>query len=85
MDLTLNHLKQLWGDPIYSDQIDTSLDIPLGPVCTDSRQFRAGCFFVPLHGQHFDGHNFLHKVVDLGAQAAVIERSSKIKIRPVLI
>ena len=80
MVLALSHLTQLWGDPFSSGQSESNLDIPVGPICTDSRKFSEGCFYVPLQGQNFDGHNFLPQVVELGAQAAVVARASKIKI-----
>jgi len=78
MELTLAHLNQLWGEPICIET--TSLDNLLGPVCTDSRQLKDGNFFVPLMGHFFDGHDFLQMAFDLGAQAAVVSRSSEVPI-----
>ena len=69
MILSLEDLKKLWGAPNYCFA-DTN--IPLGPVCIDSRSLKPGDFFVPLLGERFDGHNFLSEAAARGAQGAVI-------------
>lgn len=42
-------------------------------VCTDSRQIRAGNFFVALRGPRFDGHQYLAEVQNAGAVAALVD------------
>ncbi len=41
-------------------------------VSTDSRTLCAGDLFVALRGEHFDGHDYLGKVRDAGASAALV-------------
>jgi len=82
-NLHLADLIALWGAPACGpancdgdSDGDASLDPagPLGPVCTDSRQLAPGQLFVPLVGEHFDGHAFLGQAVAAGAQAALVQR-----------
>ena len=72
MTLQLAQLEQLWGVPERSAATTADLAVELGPVCTDSRQLQPGAFFIPLRGERFDGHTFLHQAAELGAQAAVV-------------
>ncbi|MCL4472226.1 MAG: UDP-N-acetylmuramoyl-tripeptide--D-alanyl-D-alanine ligase [Gammaproteobacteria bacterium] len=43
-------------------------------VTTDSRAVKAGDLFVALKGERFDGHDFVGRVKDQGAAAALVER-----------
>ncbi|MBM9511075.1 UDP-N-acetylmuramoyl-L-alanyl-D-glutamate--2,6-diaminopimelate ligase [Desulfogranum marinum] len=43
-------------------------------VSTDSRKIQPGDIFVALHGEHFDGHNFIEVAVENGAAAVVVDR-----------
>ncbi|PIE56031.1 MAG: UDP-N-acetylmuramoyl-L-alanyl-D-glutamate--2,6-diaminopimelate ligase [Desulfobulbus propionicus] len=45
-----------------------------GAVCTDTRQLRPGALFVALHGERFDGHDFLGRAVEQGAAALLVNR-----------
>ncbi len=78
MVLSLYHLNHIWGEPIALDTL--TIDLPLGPVCTDSRSLSKGDFFVPLQGEQHDGHLFLEDANKLGAQAAVVSRETKVPI-----
>ena len=71
MTLTLRQLKECWGAP--ADGVFDP-ELPLGPICTDSRRLQAGNFFVPLVGERFDGHSFLSQLSGCRAQGAVVER-----------
>lgn len=42
-------------------------------VCTDSRRLLAGCVFVALKGERFDGHRFVAEALAKGAIAAIVE------------
>ena len=44
-------------------------------VLTDSRALRAGCLFVALRGERFDGHDFLDAARQAGAVAAMVDRA----------
>ena len=41
-------------------------------VATDSRQVPAGCLFVALRGERFDGHRFVDAALAAGAAAALV-------------
>ena len=41
-------------------------------VSTDTRTFEEGNLFIPLSGEHFDGHRFLSSAAEKGAAAVVV-------------
>jgi UDP-N-acetylmuramoyl-tripeptide--D-alanyl-D-alanine ligase len=43
-------------------------------VCTDSRQAKTGDLFFAIHGEKFDGHEFLDEVAAKGVSAVVVEK-----------
>jgi UDP-N-acetylmuramoyl-tripeptide--D-alanyl-D-alanine ligase len=43
-------------------------------VCSDTRQIRAGCLFVALRGERFDGHAFVAAAARGGASVALVEQ-----------
>jgi UDP-N-acetylmuramoyl-tripeptide--D-alanyl-D-alanine ligase len=43
-------------------------------VCTDSRQAKTGDLFFAIHGEKFDGHEFLDEVAAKGVTAVVVEK-----------
>ena len=69
MTLRIQQLIDLWGEP---EGAVVNPDQPVGTICTDSRQLKAGDFFVPLVGERFDGHRFLEQLPALGGQGAVV-------------
>ena len=69
MILRIQQLIDLWGEP---QGAVVNPDQPVGTICTDSRQLKAGNFFVPLVGERFDGHRFLEQLPALGGQGAVV-------------
>lgn len=46
----------------------------IAPVAIDSRQVTPGSLFVAIHGDRFDGHDFVGDVVQKGAVAALVSR-----------
>ncbi|MBV1775533.1 UDP-N-acetylmuramoyl-tripeptide--D-alanyl-D-alanine ligase [Burkholderiaceae bacterium DAT-1] len=42
-------------------------------ISTDSRDIRPGDVFIAIRGETFDGHDFAHKALELGAVAVVVE------------
>jgi UDP-N-acetylmuramoyl-tripeptide--D-alanyl-D-alanine ligase len=55
-----------------------SIGDPDGEVCgvsTDSRTVAAGELFVPLCGEHFDGHGFIEAVAGLGIETTLAAES----------
>ncbi|SHI80930.1 UDP-N-acetylmuramoyl-tripeptide--D-alanyl-D-alanine ligase [Malonomonas rubra DSM 5091] len=45
----------------------------LSGISTDSRNMEPGALFVPLRGEHFDGHDYLSQAVKNGAAACLSE------------
>ena len=60
-----------WGQP-RGGGLDPATAV--GPIGTDSRQLATGQLFIPLVGEHFDGHAFLPEAARVGAQAALVQR-----------
>ncbi len=58
--------------------IDPSTGQTITGVSCDSRTLKKGDLFVPLKGEHFDGHTFLEDVFQKGASAALVDRPIKI-------
>ena len=48
-------------------------------VCLDSRLIRAGDYFVPIKGIHFDGYDFIDAAIDAGA-AGILEEKKFYKL-----
>lgn len=44
-------------------------------VCIDSRTVVEGALFVPIPGEHFDGHDFISIAFDKGAAAVLVEKT----------
>ena len=72
--MQLGALIACWGEPRGAAALSVDPGLPVGPICTDSRQLQAGQLFVPLVGERFDGHSFLAQAASIGAQAAVVQR-----------
>ena len=81
--MQLSQLFDLWGAPQGGAACNPA-DL-LGPICTDSRQLAAGQLFVPLVGEHFDGHAFLAQAQAAGAQAALVQRGREASVPPDLL
>ena len=69
-------LMARWGDP-QGASTGWDPDVVVGSICTDSRRLAAGQLFVPLVGEHFDGHTFLAQAAAIGAQAAIVQKDRK--------
>jgi len=54
-------------------------------VCTDTRKLEPACLFFALKGANFDGHDFIAKAFELGACAAVAEKSAGFGDREILV
>lgn len=49
-------------------------DVTVHGVGTDTRRLAAGCLFVPLAGERFDGHRFAGEALERGAAAVLWQR-----------
>jgi len=54
-------------------------------VCSDSRQVRAGCLFVALRGERFDGHAFVAEAARGGAAVALVEQPADAPLTQVIV
>ena len=52
-----------------------SLFLDSAGISTDSRKIMSGQIFFALKGEHFNGNQFAHKALELGASYAVIDES----------
>ena len=75
MSLRLAQLQELWGPPATGPLAADQAELTLAPqaICTDSRQLRGDDLFLPLIGEHFDGHGFLAAALEAGAAALVAQ------------
>ena len=48
--------------------------VVVSSVVTDSRAIEKGCLFVALHGERFDGHDFVRQAAEQGAAAVLVDR-----------
>ena len=54
----------------------TGEDVTFSGCSIDSRTVRAGEMFIAIHGEKFDGHDFLGQAADNGAVAALVEKGT---------
>ncbi len=74
MPLDLLSLEALWGSPQGGSLPAAAGEVArLSAISTDSRRLPAGSLFVPLVGEHFDGHRFLGAAVAAGCRALVLQ------------
>ncbi len=52
--------------------------VPFTSVTTDSRAATAGCLFVAVKGEKFDGHDFIPAVLEKGARGIICKRGTQI-------
>ncbi|HZE58461.1 MAG TPA: UDP-N-acetylmuramoyl-tripeptide--D-alanyl-D-alanine ligase [Chthoniobacterales bacterium] len=67
--LSLAQIAKFAGGTIASGNRDAAVS----RVSTDSRTLQAGDLFVPLRGENFDGHKFIHQAAERGAVGAMVE------------
>ncbi len=65
------------GSKLLNTSAQTSQEISISRVGTDSRQINRNELFVALVGEHFDAHDFLSDVAKAGASAALISAQDK--------
>lgn len=74
-------LSGRWHEPSLSAIAD--IDSPF--VVTDTRKLKAGDVFLAIHGDNFDGHNYVKAAADLGAVAAIVSRPTQADIPQLLV
>ncbi len=73
MNLSLDQIA-LWTEACFVAHGMLSAG-PVTGYSIDSRTIAPGDIFFAIHGEHFDGHNFVQGVFERGARAAVIASS----------
>ena len=63
----------------------TSADVPIGSVSTDSRDIAAGGLFIALKGERFDGHDYAQTAVNSGAGALLVSRLLPLDLPQILV
>ncbi|WP_293359456.1 MULTISPECIES: UDP-N-acetylmuramoyl-tripeptide--D-alanyl-D-alanine ligase [unclassified Microcoleus] len=63
--------------PAVSEDVLTALGTG---IATDTRTIEGGEVFLALRGENFDGHQFVAKARDLGAIAAVVDRTYQAEV-----
>jgi UDP-N-acetylmuramoyl-tripeptide--D-alanyl-D-alanine ligase len=66
--MTLEQAAQALGATVIGG------DVRFESVSSDSRSIERGALFVALHGERFDGHDFVGAARERGAMAAMVER-----------
>lgn len=67
--ISIKELQRIVDGQIIAIENKTIL---INQICTDSRQITAGCLFIALSGEHFDGHHFVKQSIELGAIAVLV-------------
>jgi UDP-N-acetylmuramoyl-tripeptide--D-alanyl-D-alanine ligase len=71
--LTLTQVRDaVGGKALFNPRMESATQVR--SVSTDTRMLEPGCVFFALHGDTFDGHNFLQAAAAGGAVAAVVDR-----------
>jgi UDP-N-acetylmuramoyl-tripeptide--D-alanyl-D-alanine ligase len=70
MNLSLDQIA-LWTDASFVARGAVGAEVATG-YSIDSRTLQAGEIFFAIHGEHFDGHDFVRAALERGARAAVI-------------
>lgn len=68
---TLGEIAVMCGGTLSHEH---EYDHSIQGVITDSRHIAAGCLFVPLVGERFDGHTYAAKALEIGAGATLWQR-----------
>lgn len=67
-------LKQIASMLKVEDDLGHFSDLLVQGVCIDSRKIQKGNLFIPLKGEHMDGHRFVEASIQQGAAAALWQR-----------
>lgn len=72
IERTLEQMTDMLGDEsVLVSSASMARDIPIKGISTDTRTIRPGSLFVPLIGDHFDGHAYASEAYSKGAAAAL--------------
>ena len=63
----------------------SALEGKFDTICTDTRKITAGCLFIALKGENFDGNEFAADAVRNGALCAVVDRDCGLGERQIIV
>ena len=67
--MALQQAKEILNAEIHGE------DVRFSNVSTDTRSLQPGDLYIALHGENFDGHDYINKAQEAGAAAAVVHKS----------
>src|SRR5690242_16785080 len=67
--LTLSQIAHFAGAPLPSG----AESVVISKISSDSRTIKPGELFVALHGENFEGHNFVESSAEAGASGALVD------------
>lgn len=72
--LTIKDILRATNGDIVAKSGDT-ISLEINGITTDSRNVEEGVLFVPLAGDKYDGHDFIHSALKHGASASLTHRT----------
>lgn len=75
-ELSLNEIAKAVKGKIFNDRGD----LKINAISTDTRKDIAGTLFIPIAGERFDGHMFIHMACEKGARCIISHRELNIEI-----
>lgn len=67
LELSIKEIIEATGGHLVSGDVETIIT----GISTDSRNVNKGCLFIPLVGERFNGHDYIHKALEEGAEAVL--------------
>lgn len=80
--LTLTDIAQATRGTIVNG---AAKDTVIDTVCTDTRTIAAGCLFIALQGDNFDGHQFIEQAQSAGAAMLLVHQKIDTDLPTVLV
>ena len=73
--ISISEILFATGGKLLSGNTDTEID----SVCIDSRKIKNNSLFVPIVGEHSDGHDFIKSAFENGAVVSFVQEDHKLK------
>lgn len=65
---------------VHGELIKGDLEIEISSISTDSRRIKEGDLFIPLKGERYDGHDFIHSAIKNGAGGILFSKDIDLSI-----
>jgi UDP-N-acetylmuramoyl-tripeptide--D-alanyl-D-alanine ligase len=73
MQLSLAEVLKACKGKLLNGESFTGDEIRITSVCIDTRVLKVGALFIPLRGEHVDGHDFIPQAIEAGAACILTE------------